>query len=150
MSTGSNRFGSPTLTEAERKAAIKRAEHKWCPRTRFIANAVPPHVLQWLIAHEEAVTSGAAKPPIPPDVFGWFEDRGISFAAGRIGEAVAAEKVAEVAQPTPGQLSHTCTLCGASFAAKRRDAKFCSTRCQVAAHRARVNPIEPYEEWAAA
>jgi hypothetical protein len=43
---------------------------------------------------------------------------------------------AEMTSPTaPSKLSHTCQQCGHGFAAKRADARFCSTRCQVVAHR---------------
>ena len=38
--------------------------------------------------------------------------------------------------PNTDRLSHTCMTCGGSFEAKRSDAKFCSVKCQVAAHRA--------------
>jgi hypothetical protein len=34
--------------------------------------------------------------------------------------------------------SRTCAQCGETFAPKRSDARFCSTRCRVAAHRARL------------
>jgi hypothetical protein len=39
-------------------------------------------------------------------------------------------------------LSRACGHCGETFRPARVDARFCSTRCRVAAHRARTAPLE--------
>jgi hypothetical protein len=86
---------------------------------------------------------GAAAPAMPHNVLEWFAARGTSFAGGG-DEAGMHEPAFAVYRRAPWQLSHTCAFCGGLFEAKRRDAKFCSTRCQVAAHRARANKeLEP-------
>jgi hypothetical protein len=36
-----------------------------------------------------------------------------------------------------GRSKHLCERCGAAFTPRRADARYCSTRCRVAAHRAR-------------
>ncbi|MGA2514355.1 MAG: hypothetical protein ABSG37_12175 [Candidatus Limnocylindrales bacterium] len=38
---------------------------------------------------------------------------------------------------SPGQ-AIKCTRCGAFYIARRRDSRYCSGRCRVAAHRARI------------
>jgi len=73
------KFGNPTMSESERRAAIARAERKWCPRTRHLANAVPPPLHTWLLGNEAALASGRPVPAMPAAVFAWFEARGISF-----------------------------------------------------------------------
>lgn len=37
----------------------------------------------------------------------------------------------------PSSTEHVCEGCGQTFEAKRKDAKYCSSRCRTAAHRAR-------------
>jgi hypothetical protein len=122
------------MSESERRAAIKRAENKWCPRTRFIANKVPVPVMRWLIAHEEAIRVGGAIPPMPADVMLWFEDRGIAFADRGVDPGSVTE--AEVDQlDVPGDVTLPCPVCGAPLQGKQR---YCSTKCRVTAHRARA------------
>ena len=66
---------------------------------------------------------------------------GIAAIDGRLVDCDAFEAApqgTDVGQQAPNtdRLSHTCMTCGGSFEAKRSDAKFCSVKCQVAAHRA--------------
>jgi hypothetical protein len=127
-------FGKPRLTPAQRQAILQRASSKWLPKTRFIANSVPLSVLRWLLAHEESVRDSKPRPPMPEDVVAWFRGRDIAFGAGTDAGEMRERGVGGTAGPA--QLSHTCITCGTSFEAKRRDAQYCSTRCQVAAYRA--------------
>src|SRR5215469_9294940 len=94
------------ITAAEREAALRRAAAKRVLRTRFIANSVPPHVLRWLIAHEEAVMVGGAAPAMPHDVLDWFGARGIPFA-GNGDEA----GMREVAFRAPVDAPRQCSGC---------------------------------------
>lgn len=40
-------------------------------------------------------------------------------------------------------MERSCNVCGAGFTAARSDARYCSPRCRVQAHRARTQPDRP-------
>jgi hypothetical protein len=42
--------------------------------------------------------------------------------------------------------SHICENCGEPFKAKRADARFCSGRCQVQAHRKKAKKVDPVSQ----
>jgi len=129
------------MSERERQEALKRAAKRWVPRTRFIANTVPIPVMHWLVSHEEAIRVGGAIPPIPFDVAEWMADHVDNFAGGPQPQAVVSEEVEEVSEDTPGDYplqKAVCEVCGTRFEARRADARFCSNRCRVTAHRARA------------
>jgi hypothetical protein len=130
-------FGSPRLTSAQHQDALRRGVSKRLFRTRFIANSVPPPVLRWLIEHEKAVLERKPRPAMPGDVAEWFRGLDTACAPG-VDRGVAREGGVEAIPAHPDDyLLHVCIICSEEFEAKRRDAKICSTRCRVAAHRAR-------------
>lgn len=43
----------------------------------------------------------------------------------------------------------TCNGCGNEFESKRSDARFCSTRCRVAAHRRRESQVDEFHRFCA-
>jgi hypothetical protein len=158
------RFGQPRLSDSERKAALSRGSGKTIPRSRFIANSVPGHVLGWLVEHELALRDKMAIPPLPREVWTWFAENGVAaFRNATLGGAAAgwAEVEPEVAiavrsdaksyttAPTAegqstGEIAvvsvgttYVCEVCEQQFERQRR-ARFCSVACQVSAWRKRA------------
>jgi hypothetical protein len=48
----------------------------------------------------------------------------------------AMDRARAKAATNTSSIHHDCGHCGRQFVSRRRDAKFCSTRCRTAAHRA--------------
>jgi predicted nucleic acid-binding Zn ribbon protein len=91
---------------------------------------------------ESVGDAGAIAATVPPSQVGPTLRR-LRRAGNTLGMTMRALERLNGVNAWPTEHTTVCELCLAAFAAERSDARYCSTRCRVAAHRRRVTAVTP-------